>query len=530
MNEFEKFLQSDTFKQAIDERVGTLAKADTVDQNTGLVWYDLSRIVQEMHPFKQLIPLISSLPRVPADGGTAHRWKRVTGINVNNVSIGVPEGERAAASAITVQDQLASYKTMGLEGSVSWEARLAALNLKPDAQGVTIQATLQGVMIGEEQTLIGGNASTPLGITPTPTLTAAGTTSALSNVPYYLVCVALSHAGWRTGSMANGIPGQVTLTSTTGTITNVGGGSAQPSAQATITPTAGQIITATVTPVVNAVAYAWYFGTTTGAARLQGITTTNQAKFSSVPSTVNQLITALQVNGAFQDNSTNTLLPDGILSQINGSVSGSAPGTAMATNPNLPVVASGTLGYAGSGALIFQGASGNAGLTIAGTSIVEFDAVFQAAYDQYKIGFDRILVSSTDLNSNIAQFLNTASTNNSLRMVFEADSGSGSQIVAGRAVNAYKNKIYGNTLPIETHPNLPPGTILFWSDRSPYPLSGVANILEARVRQDYVQVSWPLRTRRNEYGVYVDETFALYFAPAFAILTNINQPTGTQTF
>jgi hypothetical protein len=30
--------------------------------------------------------------------------------------------------------------------------------------------------------------------------------------------------------------------------------------------------------------------------------------------------------------------------------------------------------------------------------------------------------------------------------------------------------------------------------------------------------------------VYVDETFALYFAPAFAILTNINQPTGTQTF
>ena len=90
MNEFEKFLQSDTFKQAIDERVGTLAKADTVDQNTGLVWYDLSRIVQEMHPFKQLIPLISSLPRVPADGGTAHRWKRVTGINVNNVSIGGP--------------------------------------------------------------------------------------------------------------------------------------------------------------------------------------------------------------------------------------------------------------------------------------------------------------------------------------------------------------------------------------------------------------------------------------------------------
>ncbi len=531
MDGFDKFLTSDVFRNAVDERVSALAKADTITQESGLQWIDLSPTVQMMYAFEPNVKLIMSVPRVPANGGTAHKWKRVTAVNVNQVSIGVPEGERAALQAMQVQDQLASYKTMGLEGSVTWEARNASLNLKPDAEGVTILGTLQGLMMKEQEGLIGGNASTPLGITPTPTLTAAGSGSALTNVAYYLNCVALTHTGWRNSTVGGGVPGQVTLTSATGTVTLVGGGSAQPSAQATITPTAGQIITATVTPVVNAVAYAWYIGTTTGLTRLQGITTSNQAKFSSAPSATNQLITALQVNGAYQDNSTNALYPDGVLSQIFGTVNGSAPGTALATNPNLPTVASGTLGLAQSGAIVFTAASGNTGLTIAGSSITEFDAIFQAAYDQYKLDFDRILVSSTDLSQQISAMLNAPSTNNGFRFMLNAGQENGDRrIIMGESVNTVNNKITGKKLPIEVLPNLPPGTILFWSDRCPYPMSGVANILEVRTRQDYVEVKWPLRTRRNEYGVYVDETFAGYFMPAFAVITNLNPPTGTQTF
>ena len=528
MNELEKLIGNDTLIKQIAERVQALAKADTIDQSTGLVWYDLRPVVQLMYPFKQLIPLISKLPRVPADGGTGFHWKRITAVNINNVSIGVSEGNRGGGIAIQVQDQNAVYKTLGLESSTSWEARLAAMNLRPDALGNAIQSTLRSVMIGEEQTLIGGNASTPLGVTPTPTLTAAGTGSALSNVAYYVVAVALTQAGWQNGSLANGIPGQITKTNTDGSIDVFGGGSAQPSAQATITPNANQVITATVAPVPNAVAYAWYFGTTTGATRLQGITTGNQVKFSSVPSTTRQLITALQVNGAYQDNSTNNLVPDGILSQIYGSVFGIAPSLAMATNPNLPTPSTGTLAIAASGSLVFTGASGNTGLTVTGLNIAEFDNVLQAAYDQYKIGFDKIYCSSQDVATNVAQLTSVASTASSFRSLFDADAATG-RIIAGRRVTSYLNKFYGNTLDIEIHPDLPPGTFIFWSDRSPYELSGVANILEAHVRQDYTQVDWPPRTRRYEYGVYVDETFAGFFMPAFAILNNINSPSGTPT-
>jgi len=527
MNELEKLLSNKAYIDSIASKVAQINKADTFDQSTGLVWFDLSPLVQLMFPFKQLIPLISKLPRVKGNGGTGHNWKRIPGINVNNVSVGVSEGNRGGGINVTLQSQSANYKTLGLEGNASWEARLAAQNLQPDALGNTIQATLRSVMIGEEQTLIGGNASTAHGTTPTPTLAASGSGSALTNVPYYVVCVALAHSAWIAGSLSNGIPGQITKTNTDGSVDVFGGGSAQPSAQATVTPTAGQIITASVTAVPNAVAYAWYFGTTTAATRLQAITQSNQVVFKSAPSTTNQLITALQVNAAYQDNSTNALVPDGIISQMYGSVFGSAPGTAMQTNPNFPSVATGTLALAASGSLSFTAATGNTGLTISGVNVAEFDAILQAAYDKYKVGYDKILMSSADIVSQLAPLLGSATTN-LFRIMFEADNTNG-RLIAGRRITSYLNKYYGNTLDIEIHPYLPPGTVIFWSDRAPYELSGVANILEVHTRMDYTQIDWPPRTRRYEYGVYVDEVFAGYFMPAFAVLSNLNSPNGTAT-
>lgn len=523
MNELEKMLQNDEMIRSIAAKVGQISKADTIDQSLGLLWYDLRPVVQLLYPYKQLIPLISRLPRVPADGGNAFHWKRITAININNVSVGVSEGNRGGGISINLQDQQCSYKTLGLESSVSFEARLGAMNLTPDALGNAIQSTLRSVMIGEEQTLIGGNASTALGTTPTPTLVASGTGSALTAQAYYVVCVALSHQGWLAGSVQNGIPGQVTKTNTDGSTDTFGGGSAQPSAQATVTPAAGNTITASVAVVPNAVAYAWYFGTATGATRLQAITQGNSVIFSSAPSATNQLITALQVAGVYQDNSTNALLPDGILSQIYGSVFGTAPSLAMSTNQKLPSGVSITAG----GSLSYTKSTGNTGLTINGTNIAEWDAILQAAYDQYKIGYDRILMSSQD----IANFMGTMLGQNAaaqFRILFDAESETG-RIVAGRRITSYLNKFFGNTLDVEIHPYVPPGTIIFWSDRAPYELSGVPNILEAHVRMDYYQIQWPFRSRRYEYGVYSDEVFACYFTPAFGVMNNVYPTTGTPT-
>jgi hypothetical protein len=515
----------------------SLSKADTVSTATGLVWYDLRPVIQMLYPFKELIPLVSRLPRVPGDGGTAVHWKRVTAVNVGNISVGVSEGNRGARIAITEQDQLATYKTLGLEGSATFQARWASKNLTPEALGVAVQATLRSTMIGEEQTVILGNASTPLGVTPLPTLSAAGSTGNWGGtVTVFVICVALSGSGWQgytpynATSGTGGVPGQVSKVNVGGSTDTFGGGSSQPSAEASLSGvTTAQLVTASVTAVVGAVAYAWFVGTATGQETLAGITSSNRVVLSKNPGTSAQPITALKVGASYQDNSTNNLVFDGILSQIYGSVTGNAPGTAMTTNPSLPTVSTGTLAISSnSGAIVLTMNAGNTGLSINGQNITEFDAMCQAAWDQYKVPFDRILMSSTDIINGMGTFFNSSNTTDYLFLA-QADAVNG-RIVAGRRITTYMNKVTNRPLDVDVHPNVPPGTVIFWSDRIPYELAGIANVLELHTRQDYYQMEWPIVQMRYEFGVYVDEVLIGYFMPAFAVIINLNSPTGSVTF
>jgi hypothetical protein len=531
VGDYAALLQDNDFVTKLSARLG-LEKADTVNQGTGLLWYDLRPVVLMLYPFQELIPCISKLPRVAYNGGNAFHWKRITSINSTNVSPGVSEGNRGARIAVAVQDQQATYKTLGLESSVTFEARLGSQNLNPEALGTAVQSTLRATMIAEEQILILGNSSTPLGTVGTVTLLASGSggTIPTASPGLYVMCVALSGIGWLSYTSYNsvtglgGVPAQINKVNADASVDIFGGGSSKPSAEASVNVTSGQVVTASVAVVNGAVAYAWYAGTTSGSETFVGITATNRVIITKVPAATNQPIGNLKVGGVYQDNSTNALLPDGILSQIFGSVFGGAPGTVMSTNPSLPT----NITLTGGGSLVYTAPVGNTGLTIAGTNIAEFDVLLQAAYEQYKIGFDKVYMSSADI-SNFSGLMLASGNTSMFRIMFEANQETG-RLIAGRRITSYLNKFFGNTLDIEIHPYMPPGTILFWSDRAPYELSGVPNILEAHVRQDYYQIQWPLATRRYEYGVYVDEVFACYFTPAFAVITNLNAPTGVPSF
>jgi hypothetical protein len=526
----------DQFATSIAKKLGIsdiLNKADTISQATNLLWYDMSPIIQFMYPYTNQIPLISKLPREPGEGG-AYSWKRITGININGVSSGVSEGNRGARIAINEQDMLAKFKTLGLESSVTFEGRLAAGRLRPDTLGISVQSALRSLRIDEEKILLNGNSSLPLGITPTPTVSAGtvtGQTGTFSGA-VFVACVALSgmsinnYRPYDSATTAWGIPGRTTKINADGSSDTYGGGSAAPSAITTVTPTGSQCVTATVTAVNNALGYGWFVGSTNNPAAmyLAGMTPSNQAIFTAVPASTNQPLSSLYVGGLSVDNSTNVLVPDGIFTQIFGATLGPAPGTYMSTNPYLPSGVS----VGASGAIIYTMSSGNTGLTINGPTIDEFDAIFKAAYDQYKLGFDRILISGQDMLGSFGAMLSDPSATNNFRLVLDAD-GSG-RVIAGQKVDGYMNKFQGNTLDVEVHPWLPPGTIVFWSDRSPYELGNTPNLIEARVRQDYYQIQWPWKTRRYEYGVYVDEAFPLYFSPAFAIIRNLNPATGSMVF
>ena len=534
-NEFlQALLANENFVNNLRKRMGSIEKADTIVQATNLLWHDLRPVVQMLYPYRELIPRSSRLPRVAADGGNAFHWKRIVGININGASSGVSEGNRGARIQLSEQDLTAAYKTLGLESSVSFEARLGARNLSPEALGISVQSALRSLMIDEEKILINGNATLALGQTPTPTLTAGavtGLTGTFSSGTVYVMCVALTGMGYLGASPYSsttnlgGIPGQITKVNADGSTDTFGGGSAIPSAEASVSTSGTQCVTATAAVVSGAFAYAWFVGSSSGSEYLAGITPSNQAIFTKYPANTNQPIGNLKVGSTYTDNSVDALVPDGVLSQVFGQVTGPSPGQFMSTNPVLPTGVS----YTQSGSIVYTMPSGNTGLTLSGTNFAEIDAVLRAAYDQYKIGFDRILISATDVLDSFGAMLGQSSGSSAFRILFDADQETG-RIVAGRRVTSYLNKFFNNTLEVEVHPYIPPGCILFWSDRSPYELSGVANLLEAHVRQDYYQIQWPWRSRRYEYGVYVDESFPLYFTPAFAAIVNKNPTSGSFSF
>jgi hypothetical protein len=164
----------------------------------------------------------------------------------------------------STQSYVATYKGIGLEDSVSFEADFAAEGFQ-DVKATAALNLLRAVMIGEEFVLLNGNASNPLGTTPTPTLVAStsGGTMATQGAASVIV-VALTPDGFRRSSVAGGLPtAAISKTNVDGSVDTINPGVAQKSANATVAVTgATGSIAATVAPVAGAVAYAWYVGTT----------------------------------------------------------------------------------------------------------------------------------------------------------------------------------------------------------------------------------------------------------------------------
>jgi hypothetical protein len=281
-----------------------------------------------------------------------------------------------------------------------------------------------------------------------------------------------------------------------------GGGSALRSAAGTTAITASHTYLASVVPTSGAVGYAWYWGAA-GSEKLGAITGLPGIEIKA-DAAGTQLATAVTA-----DNSKNAYIPDGIIAQMLGTTFGAASGSYVATQP-AGTGAGSTTGKIGTGTRL---TSDNAG------GIVEIDAAFKDRYDNYRLGFTRILMSSQEIASITQIVLSQAAAGTSLFRV-SANYGPNGMIM-GYRITSYHNKWTGQDVDIIVHPWVPAGTMILWSDRVPYALSNVNNIIQAKVRQGYYQIEWPLQTRQYQFGVYVDEAFENYFLPAFGIIQGI---------
>ena len=467
----------------IDAQAPNAPLAKSFTTASGLVAYDLQPKALQLYPV--ITPLRNAIPRVVNGVGNATHWNAITGINAGNMSLGISEGNRGGIPTTNTASYTATFKSFGLEDNVTFEADFAAQGYD-DVKALAVEGLLRAVMIGEENLIIGGNATVALGTTPTPTLVASGTGSPLTNVAYSVQCVALTQRGFQVANVTSGIPGSITRTNADGSTDTYGGGSAQVSVAATITPTAGNSITATVAAVQGAVGYGWFWGTG-GTAVLGAVTTTNQVVISAA-ATGSQLASTLSA-----DNSTNTLAFDGLISQIT---------------------------KAGSGAY-YSALPANSTLTSdGGGGVVEINTALESFWDNYRLSPDLILVNSQELKNITKKVV----ANGGAPLFQFIEQGGGNRITASGVVKSYFNPFSmsgGSEIEIMLHPNVPAGTIIFMTRNIPYPLSNVQNVLQMRLRRDYYQIEWPLRTRRYEYGVYFDGTLQNYFPPAFGMITNI---------
>jgi hypothetical protein len=461
---------------------------------SGITEYDLEAGAKLLFPV--ITPLLKRIPRVSGKGGIQANWRGITAINSAGISAGVGQGNRGGITTTTTKDYIAAYRTLGYDDNVSFEADLAAAGFD-DLRSINVTNLLKSIMIGEERTVLGGNSSLALGTTPTPTLVGSTTGGTLAAQTWSVVCVALAFDGYRNAGGAgslSGVVGAVTRTNADSSTDTYGGGAAQKSAAATATTTGSTgSIAATVAAVRGAVGYAWYWGTS-GSEALGAVTSINSVSITAA-ATGTQTITAAALTA---DNSQNTLVYDGLLTQI-GTAANNSYYTAMPT------------GTAGTGTPLTSDSAGG---------IVEIDVALKAFWDNYRLTPTDIYVSSQEM-TNISKKVLSASSTSAQRFVFNSEQG---VLAGGTMVRSYLNKYAMDgaaEIPIRLHPEMPAGTIMFFCDTLPYPLSNVSNVLQIRTRRDYYQIEYPLRSRKYEYGVYVDSVLQNYFPPAFGMISNI---------
>lgn len=483
---------------ANDGRGGSFEKAITV--STGLVNYDLEEGAKLLFPWgAEITPLRNETPRRTTNrGDTAHRWKQITGINTTNLPPGVSEGNRGGVVSTAESDKLSSYAGLGLEDYVTEEARYAGMGFE-DVLALASENLMKAVMISEEKMIIGGNSAVALGTTPTPTGTGTATGGALSDGTYLVGCVALTPDGFQRAAVATGVVQQIVRSNADGSTDTINGGTARPSAQSTgvvlNAGTAVQKMSANVVAVQGAVAYAWFLGSSAAHLYLQQITTLNSVAFTTALVTTTQDLTTL---AAVDYSKVNTFGFDGLLYQTGFASGSGAYFVSMATGTN------------GAGT---QLSTDNAG------GILEFNTLLQDRYDLYKASPDTVWCNSQEVIS-IKNLVIKNGGAPLVRMVGDFQNGV-SNVVAGAVVGFYLNPVTMKTMKIRVHPFQTAGTVLFTSREAPYAGSRVAVLTQMVCRQEFYSTLWPQRTRKREYGVYVDETLCNYFPPAFGVITNI---------
>jgi len=449
-----------------------------IDTGAGLMGYNLEAPAKQLVPFAS--PLRNIIPRKLSKTGTSVHWKAITDVAAAGKATAI-EGVRGNGMRYSVADKLAAFKVIGLQDAVTFEAEAAGRNFQ-DVKATAVTNLLLRVMTEEEKIILGGN-TTALPAVATPVATTATVPNSTITAGSYSVKVAAL-----TLVAANRVVTNAQLPNLTGleipatdasnqAITGAYDGVTAASTAASVTVTAGDGISATVTPVRGALAYAWFVGAS-GSETLQ-IVTTNSAM------TIDKLVTGGS-SAPTADGSADPLAFDGIIPQIlNG------------------------------GGLFYD--MQNQQLTASAGGIEVLDEINSRLFNEFKNGATRYLVSEQ-----LAKDITSAIVKNNGAPTLFVNNTEKNDITGNYMVRRYVNKSFGGeNISIEVHPWLPNGTMVVMCDNVPYPNANIPSVLEMECGYDYRQLEYARTSPKYEFEVRTYEALKHYFPACQAIITNV---------
>jgi hypothetical protein len=443
--------------------------------STSFAAFDLEAPAKMLTP--RPTPLRNRIPRKKGVG-TSHRQKQILGYTgtgtggVGNIWPGITQSSTATFGSINyergpiisyaAQDLILPYNSYSLSDSVTFDANFSGLGYQ-DLRQLSSTSTLYATMLMEERMMLmaRGTASGYSGALSAPTATtgspaASGSQTALASGTYYIAVTADA------GISGNGF------------------GESIASAIGTETVSTGDVLTVIVsTPVVGALGYNIYVGTTTGLANLKyqgtlkgtGTFTIQGAGANVTGNNAAFTTTGAAASRATADTSAYATGYDGILATVLG--------------PNT--------GY--NNAINSTFSTSNPG--------GEFQTAFASMYQNVKADPDVVLLNGND-RKQLSDAIKSGSNAN-YRLVINNPGEDGTTY--GSVVTGLQNEVTGKAVDLMVHPWLNQGVAPILSFTLPIPDTEVSDVWANFLVQDYMGIQWPVTQFSYDFSTYFRGTF-----------------------
>jgi hypothetical protein len=445
--------------------------------STSFAAFDLEAPAKLLTP--RPTPLRNRIPRKKGVG-TSHRQKQILGYTgtgtggVGNTWPGITQDttttfgainyERGPKISYAAQDLILPYNSYSLSDSVTFDANFSGLGYQ-DLRQLSSTSTLYATMLMEERMMLMARG------------TASGYSGALT-APTFSVASPVAASG-QTALAANNY--FINVTADAGISGNGFGESILGTESGSTAVASGDVLTITVsTPVVGALGYNIYVGTTTGAANLkyqgtlkgtgtftiqgagtQGLTG-NNAAFTT---------TGAAASRATADTSAYATGYDGILATVLG------PNTGFNNAINSTFSTSNPGG--------------------------EFQTAFAAMYQNVKADPDIVLLNGND-RKQLSDAIKSGSNAN-YRLVINNPGEDGTTY--GSVVTGLQNEVTGKAVDLMVHPWLNQGVAPILSFTLPIPDTEVSDVWANFLVQDYMGIQWPVTQFSYDFSTYFRGTF-----------------------